>query len=153
MCWSSNLDFTVERTTKTRIGSAVSGEGLVNVYRGTGRVLMCPVAPTDSLLASTNTMQPKQLQRTVILSENRIIRPETGSGILLRKCFRGVLLFLGVPYSRVFLMIPPKKEKYTGINQENRSVFSGKGLVYLIYQTTEMPGDRTDFNGPRISES
>lgn len=60
---------------------------------------------------------------------------------------------MGVPYSRVFLMIPPKKEKYTGINQEKRSVFSGKGLVYLIYQTTEMPGDRTDFNGPRISES
>lgn len=38
MCWSSNLDFTVERTTKTLVGSAVSGEGLVNVYRGTGRV-------------------------------------------------------------------------------------------------------------------
>ena len=50
-------------------------------------------------------------------------------------------------------MIPPKKEKYMGINQEKRSVFSGKGLVYLIYQTTEMPGDMTDFNGSRISES
>lgn len=49
VCWSSNLDFTVERTTKTLVGSAVSGEGLVNVYRGTGRVLMCPVAPTSSL--------------------------------------------------------------------------------------------------------
>ena len=59
VCWSSNLDFTVERTTKTLVGSAVSGEGLVNVYRGTGRVLMCPVAPTDSLLASTNTMAAK----------------------------------------------------------------------------------------------
>ena len=45
VCWSSNLDFTVERTTKTLVGSAVSGEGLVNVYRGTGRVLMSPVAP------------------------------------------------------------------------------------------------------------
>ena len=33
VCWSSNLDFTVERTTKTLVGSAVSGEGLVNVYR------------------------------------------------------------------------------------------------------------------------
>ena len=56
VCWSSNLEFSVERTTKTLVGSAVSGEGLVNVYRGTGRVLMCPVAPTDSLFASTNTM-------------------------------------------------------------------------------------------------
>ena len=26
------------------IGSAASGEGLVNVYRGTGRVLLAPVA-------------------------------------------------------------------------------------------------------------
>lgn len=59
VCWSSNLDFTVERTTKTLVGSAVSGEGFVNVYRGTGRVLMSPVAPTSSLLESTNTISAK----------------------------------------------------------------------------------------------
>lgn len=59
VCWSSNLDFTVERSTKTLVGSAVSGEGLVNVYCGTGRVLMCPVAPTTSLFESTNTMAAK----------------------------------------------------------------------------------------------
>ena len=59
VCWSSNLDFTVERTTKTLVGSAVSGEGLVNVYRGTGRVLMSPVAPTSSLYESTNTISAK----------------------------------------------------------------------------------------------
>ena len=59
VCWSSNLEFTVERSTKTLVGSAVSGEGLVNVYRGTGRVLMCPVAPTTSLFESTNTMAAK----------------------------------------------------------------------------------------------
>ena len=59
VCWSSNLEFTVERSTKTLVGSAVSGEGLVNVYRGTGRVLMCPVAPTTSLFESTNTMAVK----------------------------------------------------------------------------------------------
>ena len=59
VCWSSNLDFTVERTTKMLVGSAVSGEGLVNVYRGTGRVLMSPVAPTSSLLESTNTVSAK----------------------------------------------------------------------------------------------
>ena len=59
VCWSSNLDFTVERTTKTLVGSAVSGEGLVNVYRGTGRVLMCPVAPTSSLFEAANTMSAK----------------------------------------------------------------------------------------------
>lgn len=59
MCWTSSLKFTVERTTKSLAGSAVSGEGLVNVYRGTGKVLLCPVAPTDSLFASTNSMSAK----------------------------------------------------------------------------------------------
>lgn len=39
---SANLDFTVERSAKTLVGSAVSGEGLVNVYRGTGSVWLAP---------------------------------------------------------------------------------------------------------------
>ena len=43
IAWSGSLDFTVERSGKTLAGSAVSGEGLVNVYRGTGKVLMAPV--------------------------------------------------------------------------------------------------------------
>lgn len=59
VCWTSSLKFTVERTTKSLAGSAVSGEGLVNVYRGTGKVLMCPVAPTSTLYAATNTMAAK----------------------------------------------------------------------------------------------
>lgn len=44
IAWTNGLQFTVERSTKTLIGSAASGEGLVNVYRGTGRVLLAPVA-------------------------------------------------------------------------------------------------------------
>ena len=64
VCWSSNLEFTVERSTKTLVGSAVSGEGLVNAYRGTGRVLMCPVAPTTSLFESTNTMAAKSAAKS-----------------------------------------------------------------------------------------
>ena len=44
IAWSGSLDFTVERSGKSLIGSAASGEGLVNVYRGTGRVLLAPVA-------------------------------------------------------------------------------------------------------------
>lgn len=43
IAWSGSLDFTVERSSKSLIGSAASGEGLVNVYRGTGKVLMAPV--------------------------------------------------------------------------------------------------------------
>lgn len=42
IAWSGSLDFTVERSGKSLIGSAASGEGLVNVYRGTGKVLMMP---------------------------------------------------------------------------------------------------------------
>ena len=44
IAWSKSLEFTVERSGKTLIGSAASGEGLVNVYRGTGKVLMMPTA-------------------------------------------------------------------------------------------------------------
>ena len=44
IAWSSSLRFTVERSGKSLIGSAASGEGLVNVYRGTGHVLMSPMA-------------------------------------------------------------------------------------------------------------
>lgn len=43
IAWSGSLEFTVERSGKTLIGSAASGEGLVNVFRGTGKVLIAPV--------------------------------------------------------------------------------------------------------------
>ncbi len=43
IAWSGSLTFTVERSGKTLMGSAASGEGFVNVYRGSGKVLMAPV--------------------------------------------------------------------------------------------------------------
>ncbi len=46
VAWSGSLDFTVERSGKSLIGSAASGEGLVNVYRGTGKILLAPVQKT-----------------------------------------------------------------------------------------------------------
>lgn len=42
VAWSPDLRFTVEKSGRTLLGSAVSGEGLVNVYSGTGRVIMMP---------------------------------------------------------------------------------------------------------------
>lgn len=42
IAWSPSLKFTVERSSKTLLGSAMAGEGLVNVYTGTGRVIMMP---------------------------------------------------------------------------------------------------------------
>ena len=59
VCWSAGLQFTVERSTKSLIGSAMSGEGYVNVYRGVGKVLMSPYAPTNSLYHATNTIGSK----------------------------------------------------------------------------------------------
>lgn len=43
VAWSGGLDFTVEKSTKSLIGSGLSGEGFVNVYRGTGKILLAPV--------------------------------------------------------------------------------------------------------------
>lgn len=42
IAWSSSLQFTVEKSSKSLIGSGLSGEGFVNVYRGTGKILMAP---------------------------------------------------------------------------------------------------------------
>lgn len=50
IAWSSTLQFTVETLTGNAIGSAATKEGFVNVYRGTGRVLMAPTM--------TGTMHP-----------------------------------------------------------------------------------------------
>lgn len=43
IAWSKSLDFRVEKSSKSLMGSAVSGEGFVNVYRGTGKILMAPI--------------------------------------------------------------------------------------------------------------
>lgn len=43
IAWSGSLEFTVERSGKSLVGSAASGEGLVNVYRGTGKILLAPI--------------------------------------------------------------------------------------------------------------
>ncbi|HBZ04080.1 MAG TPA: transcriptional regulator [Lachnospiraceae bacterium] len=51
IAWSSSLQFTVETVTGNAIGSAATGEGFVNVYRGTGKVLMAPT--NNAPIAST----------------------------------------------------------------------------------------------------
>lgn len=42
IAWSDTLQFSVEKSSRSLIGSAVSGEGLVNVFRGSGRILLAP---------------------------------------------------------------------------------------------------------------
>ncbi|MBR3943426.1 MAG: AIM24 family protein [Clostridia bacterium] len=61
VAWSKSLEFTVEKSTKSLLGSFVSGEGVVNVYRGTGKILMAPVAP-GTLMSSAN--QPSEEGKT-----------------------------------------------------------------------------------------
>ncbi len=58
IAWSGSLEFTVEKSGKSLLGSAVSGEGLVNVYRGTGKVWMAPVKGT--LVSSAGQTAPTE---------------------------------------------------------------------------------------------
>lgn len=46
VCWSGSLQFSVEKATKSFLGSLASGEGVVNVFRGTGKVWVSPVSGT-----------------------------------------------------------------------------------------------------------
>lgn len=41
---SSGINFTVEKASKSIVGTATSGEGFLNVYRGTGEVWLIPTA-------------------------------------------------------------------------------------------------------------
>lgn len=61
IAWSADLEFTVERSSKTLLGSMVNSEGLVNVFRGTGKVLMSPItAETNTFLnVATNAVKGK----------------------------------------------------------------------------------------------
>lgn len=59
VAWSGSLQFTVEKSGKSLVGSAVSGEGFVNVYRGTGKILLAPTASdyANPVASSSNTSQ------------------------------------------------------------------------------------------------
>lgn len=54
VAWSQTLDFTVENSGKTVTSSALSKEGFVNTYRGTGKILLAPIGSNS----------PAQLEKT-----------------------------------------------------------------------------------------
>lgn len=58
VAWSKSLQFTVEKSTKSFLGSLASGEGVVNVYRGTGKILMAPVTSGTLMNQSNSTREP-----------------------------------------------------------------------------------------------
>ncbi len=59
ICWSGALSFTVEKSGKSLLGSAASGEGLVNVYKGSGKVWLAPLTPSSSLYDATHLKSVK----------------------------------------------------------------------------------------------
>ena len=58
IAWSKSLQFTVEKSTKSILGSMASGEGVVNVYRGTGKILMAPVTYGTLMNQSNSSSEP-----------------------------------------------------------------------------------------------
>ena len=53
IAWSTDLKFTVERASKSLLGSSATGEGFVNVYQGTGKVLMAPMISPNRSITTT----------------------------------------------------------------------------------------------------
>jgi len=59
---SGNIEFTVEKSGTTLIGTALNGEGLLNVYRGTGEVWL---VPTDSVYTSLKQRGLKDIDKEI----------------------------------------------------------------------------------------
>lgn len=51
---TGNVQFTVEKSARTFMGSAMSGEGLVNVFRGTGQVWIAPTIKVYEAISMAN---------------------------------------------------------------------------------------------------
>ena len=67
--WSGSLEFSVERSSKSLIGSIVNKEGFLNVYRGSGKVWMAPTVPGTEMSkadAPTNPAEDKGLLGTLV---------------------------------------------------------------------------------------
>lgn len=60
VAWSGSLNFTVEKSGKSLLGSAVSGEGLVNVYRGSGKILLAPTAANYNISPAASSSATAQ---------------------------------------------------------------------------------------------
>lgn len=59
VAWSGSLDFRTENVTKTFTGTLLSGEGVVNVYRGSGKILVAPTMNGTNMNTSKGPEQTK----------------------------------------------------------------------------------------------
>lgn len=82
IAWSGSLQFTVEKSSKSLLGSAVSGEGFVNVYRGTGRVWMAPVLQTGGSAGIATVNQNGIVQNAQVGKSQAAGKLEAVGGVL-----------------------------------------------------------------------
>ena len=74
IAWSASLQFTVEKSSKSLMGSAINGEGFVNVYRGTGKILLAPTLNPGTTMSDahgpkdSNTTSSKGIVSSVMKS-------------------------------------------------------------------------------------
>lgn len=66
---TGNIEFTVEKSSKSIIGSVTSGEGLVNVYRGSGEVWLIPTKSVYSDLKLKGLAQMRKSQHKMNTEE------------------------------------------------------------------------------------
>lgn len=66
---TGNIEFTVEKSSKSIVGSVTSGEGLVNVYRGSGEVWLIPTKSVYSDLRAKGLGEMRKTQRRINTDE------------------------------------------------------------------------------------
>ncbi|MEQ3340030.1 AIM24 family protein [Clostridium butyricum] len=67
---TGNIEFTVEKSSKSIVGSVTSGEGLVNVYRGSGEVWLVPTKSVYSDLKSKGLNEMRKSQHRMNTEED-----------------------------------------------------------------------------------
>ena len=59
---TGNIEFSVEKSSKSIVGTVLSGEGMVNVYRGTGEVWLIPTKNVYKELKMSGSSEINKLQ-------------------------------------------------------------------------------------------
>lgn len=67
---TGNIEFTVEKSSKSIVGSVTSGESLVNVYRGSGEVWLVPTKSVYSDLKSKGLNEMRKSQHRMNTEED-----------------------------------------------------------------------------------
>ena len=63
---SGNIEFTVEKSGTTLVGTAINGEGLLNVYNGTGEVWLVPTSSIYDTLKESGLKDLKDIDEDIL---------------------------------------------------------------------------------------